>query len=265
MTIKGLGWNPDDLDVRDYIFTTRGVIKSYSELPTFINLRPMCPPVYDQGDLGSCTAQSTSGMCQFVLGKQRARDLLPSPLFLYYATRDIEGTTSLDAGATLRNTLKAINVYGVCKEEEWPYDVSNFMSRPPSLAYTNAELHQAIKYERVPQNLNSLRTLLYSGFPFVFGFSVFESFYEVGESGTARLPSASEQLLGGHAVMAVGYDDEAQQFLIRNSWGSEWGIGGYFYMPYSFVTDGRLSRDFWTITEMEVEPDVVVSIRNVSA
>jgi C1A family cysteine protease len=127
--------------------------------------------------------------------------------------------------------------------------IANFMEKPPVACYSDATKYKAVLYQRVFQSINQMKGCLATGYPFVFGFTVYESFesQQVAQTGTVSMPAPNEQVLGGHAVLAVGYDDAQQRFIVRNSWGDGWGIKGYFTMPYSYLTDPHLSKDFWTI------------------
>ena len=188
--------------------------------------------------------------------KEGAKDFMPSRLFIYYNERAIEGTVDSDSGAMIRDGIKSIAKLGVCDEAIWPYDITRFTEKPPKQAYTDASKHQATVYRRVIGNLHQMQGCLASGYPFVFGFSVYESFMsdQVAQTGEVPLPPRGEQLIGGHAVVAVGYDDSIQRFIVRNSWGSGWGIKGYCTMPYGYLTDPQLARDFWAIYTVERPP-----------
>jgi len=224
------------------------------KLPPSVDLRSQCPPtVYDQGQLGSCTANAIGGAFEFGLLKQGLPDFMPSRLFIYYNERVIEGTVGSDSGAMIRDGIKSVNKQGVCSEDDWKYDIERFTEKPPASCYQAALDKQALAYQRIPQTLNQLRGCLAHGFPFVFGFTVYESFEssEVARTGEAPLPSAGESVLGGHAVLAVGYDDATGRFKIRNSWGPNWGDGGYFTLPYPYLTDRGLASDFWMISQVE--------------
>src|SRR5262249_25089308 len=155
-------------------------------------------------------------------------DFVPSRLFIYYNEREMEGTVSSDAGAQIRDGIKSVSERGDCPETQWPYEIDKFADRPTAGCYKSAFKYKAVAYQRLVQNLNQMKGCLASGFPFVFGFSVYESFESelVAKTGNAPLPGAGEQLLGGHAVMAVGYDDSHQWFYVRNSWGTDWGMDG---------------------------------------
>jgi len=245
------GWVPDLPDHRDHIFSAPTPVLAV--LPPSVDLRPGCPKtVYDQGQLGSCTANAIAGAFEFDLTKQALPDFMPSRLFIYYNERRTEGTVDSDAGAMIRDGIKSVAKQGVCTEDSWPYDTARFTVQPTRDCYTAALSNKALAYQRVPQTLNQLRGCLAHGYPFVFGFSVYESFEsaEVAKTGVVSLPVAGEGLVGGHAVLAVGYDDGSGRFLVRNSWGSGWGQDGYFTIPYAYLTDRGLASDFWTIAQV---------------
>jgi C1A family cysteine protease len=153
----------------------------------------------------------------------------------------------------IRDGMKAINKLGVCTETEWPYDLAKFRDKPSSKCFTDASKHQALVYNRVPQDLHQIQGCLASGYPVVFGFSVYTTFesQHVAETGVVPLPKKGEKQLGGHAVLAVGYDDSTQRFTVRNSWGDSWGDHGYFTMPYAYVTSAHLASDLWVLYTVE--------------
>jgi C1A family cysteine protease len=249
--IERYGWIPDIPDARDFMFAApEAVLRS---MPKSVDLRSQCPPVYDQGRLGSCTANAIGGAFEFMQLKEGLEDFMPSRLFIYYNERKIEGTVDEDSGAMIRDGIKSVHKIGVCPEDTWPYDIARFTEEPPAEAYTEAKAHQVTVYRRVLQSLHQMQGCLASGTPFVFGFSVYESFEsdEVARTGVVPMPSRTEKLLGGHAVLAVGYDDDAQRFLVRNSWGPDWGMAGYFTMPYAYLTNPSLASDFWAIYAVE--------------
>lgn len=243
------GWRPDTPDIRDKFFMAEDfiyplILPSKCELKTDFPNKP-----YDQGDLGSCTGQAIAKLIEFVRKKQNMEVWKPSPLFIYYNERMIEGTVQEDAGAELRNGFKVISSKGYCQEADWPYIVSKYRQRPSSKAYANALLNRAIKYSRVQQSLPQLKGCIASGHPFVCGISVYESFEDesVRRTGVVPMPTMNERLLGGHAVTLCGYDDDVSKFTGCNSWGENWGDGGYFQIPYDFLTNSNLSADFWTL------------------
>ncbi|MGO8919874.1 MAG: C1 family peptidase [Stellaceae bacterium] len=246
--IQRYGWIPDLPDARDHLYAAPAPVMA--ALPPKADLRPQCPPVYDQGQLGSCTANAIGAAIQFDRLKQNLQpNFVPSRLFIYYNERVIEGTVSTDSGAQIRDGIKSVAQQGACPEPDWPYDISKFATQPPPADYTEALGDRAVSYSRLVQNQDLLKGCLASGYPFVFGFTVYESFESqaVAQSGVVPMPSPSEQVVGGHAVLAVGYDDGSQRFIVRNSWGTAWGMAGYFTMPYAYVTNSNLADDLWTI------------------
>jgi len=250
-SIKHYGWVPDLPDARDFQFSAPDEV--LATLPPKVDLRSKCPPIYDQGQLGSCTSNAIAGAYEYDQVQQHQADFMPSRLFIYFNERTMEGTVDIDAGAMLRDGIKSVAKLGVCTENSWPYDIAAFRDRPGTACYREALKHQAIVYRSVPQSLNMLQACLATGIPFVFGFSVYESFEsdEVARTGVVDMPSAKEKQVGGHAVVAVGYDNAAQRFLVRNSWGRNWGQKGYCTMPYAYVTNPQLAMDFWAIYAVE--------------
>jgi len=186
---------------------------------------------------------------QFERMKQNLSDFTPSRLFIYYNERVLEGTVNSDSGAQIRDGIKSVNHQGACPESDWPYDIAQFTKKPPTNAYQDALKDRAVSYQQVVQTLSQMKGCLASGYPFVFGFAVYESFesQQVAGGGHAPMPAPGEAQIGGHAVMAVGYEDANQWFVIRNSWGPAWGMHGYVTLPYAYLTEANLSSDFWTI------------------
>jgi C1A family cysteine protease len=248
------GWLPDLPDQRDLSYAAPSAV--ITKLPKKVDLRDKCPPVYDQGRLGSCTANAIGGAFQFELLKQKAPSFMPSRLFIYYNERVIENTVNSDNGAMIRDGIKTVNKQGVCPEDLWPYNISEFAKKPQSTCYKEALKHQVLSYHRVARDINQIKACLAQGTPFVFGFSVYESFEspQVAQTGIVNMPAKSETMIGGHAVAAVGYDDDQKRFIVRNSWGTRWGQKGYFTMPYDYLLHERLSNDFWMILLVEVNP-----------
>ena len=245
---RSYGWKPDLPDQRDFRF--RSVAPPVSgPLPASVDLRPLCPPVQDQGELGSCTAHAWAGAVGFCEYRDKIKRWDPSRLFIYYNERAIEGTISQDSGSELRDGAKALAQYGVCPEPEWPYNTGRFAAKPSKVCFSDAAKRKIQGYYRVNQVLSDMQGCLAQGYPFVLGFSVYESFESeaVAQSGIVPMPDQSEQLLGGHAVLCVGYDTAKQLFLVRNSWGTSWGQKGYFWIPFAYLLNSDLSSDFWTL------------------
>lgn len=238
------GWRPDLPDHRDYLFVADPTIA----VPSKVDMRSLFSPVYDQGQLGSCTANAAGGAIQFKQKQEGENDFIPSRLFVYWNTRNAEGTVSTDAGASIRDTIKTVVNYGAPPETMWPYIISKFSVRPTRKAYIAALRDKVTQYHRVPRTVSSFKACLASTTPIIVGISVYESFESISSDGVGSLPTSGEQLLGGHAILIVGYDDATQRFLFRNSWGTEWGDKGYFTLPYEYMMRKNLSADFWAIT-----------------
>jgi len=239
-------WKPDLPDQRDFSFSLK--VAAPVSIPTQIDLRKKCSPIEDQGQIGSCTGNALAGLIEYL-------DLYPdgtfedvSRLFIYYNERLLENTTNEDSGASLRDGIKALATWGVCRETLWPYSPKNVFNKPTKKVYLEAKEHCISTYFRL-NSLNELKQCLALKFPFVFGFAVYESFetIQVARTGIMPMPKKSERMIGGHAVMAVGYDDNKKRVLVRNSWGKNWGQKGYFWMPYEYIESRNLALDFWTI------------------
>jgi C1A family cysteine protease len=208
--------------------------------------------VEDQGALGSCTGNALAGALEFLERKDKISFVDFSRLFIYYNERVIEHTTRSDSGAMIRDGIKTLAKQGVCPEKTWPYVESKLSTKPSAGAYREALTHKITSYRRV-LTLDEMRACLAEGFPFVFGFTVYESFesQQVARTGVVPMPKSRERVVGGHAVLAVGYNDAKKRFIVRNSWGTDWGIMGYFTMPYAYLADRNLSDDFWVIRRAE--------------
>eukprot|EP00405_Crypthecodinium_cohnii_P018037 CAMPEP_0206450730 /NCGR_PEP_ID=MMETSP0324_2-20121206/18902_1 /ASSEMBLY_ACC=CAM_ASM_000836 /TAXON_ID=2866 /ORGANISM="Crypthecodinium cohnii, Strain Seligo" /LENGTH=289 /DNA_ID=CAMNT_0053920441 /DNA_START=128 /DNA_END=995 /DNA_ORIENTATION=- len=251
-TGRKLGWLKDPADPRDKVL--KFAAAQYSATPSSVDLRSQENlEIYDQGSLGSCTAQAIGAAFHFCKVKVNQASFRPSRLFIYYNERVDMGTVNQDSGAYIRTGVKLCNKQGVCPESMWPHDTSKWAAAPPAACYTEAMDHQTIEYASVNQTLQDLKVALASGFPVVFGFVVYSSFMTqaVANTGKVPMPTPWDSNNGGHAVMAVGYDDAQKVFIVRNSWGSSWGDKGYFYMPYNYLTSASLAQDFWVIRSVE--------------
>jgi C1A family cysteine protease len=173
----------------------------------------------------------------------------PSRLFIYYNERAMEGTIPFDSGAMIRDGIKSLAKQGVCSENTWPYIINRFRLLPSKFAYSEGLTHTAIQYSRVGQTVDQLKACLASGYPFVFGFAVYDGFESgsVAKTGILNMPTKGEKMRGGHAVLCVGYSDETKRFIVQNSWGQNWGDKGFFTMPYEYITNNDLADDFWVV------------------
>lgn len=248
----------DRLDKRDRLYEIPKRLMA-KKLPASVDMRGVYSLVYDQGSLGSCTANALALAYDFTRTKSSLAPLQPSRLFLYYNERALENTLAEDNGAELRTGVKVCVKIGNCPEQLWPYDIEAFKTRPRPECFAEAERNRIKTYLRLNNSsLRQLKACLADGFTFVCGISVYESFEsdQVASTGVVPVPDvATEELFGGHAVTCVGYDDTKSCFIMRNSWGPEWGDKGHFYLPYKYLTDPKLAADFWTLRSVASAED----------
>ncbi|NEW81912.1 MAG: cysteine protease [Mariniphaga sp.] len=275
----GMGWLPDYPDFRDYtiendsvkaMLTKVGTEKPLKAgLPVTADLRPWCPPIENQGSLGSCTANAGVAMVEYFERRAFGKHVDASRLFLYKATRNMLHWTG-DTGAFLRSTMGAMAIFGVPPEEYWPYIVADYEKEPSAFCYAFAQNYQSISYYRLDPSgtikttlLSQIKTNLAGGLPSMFGFTVYNSYTQGSATGKIPYPTAGEKIVGGHAIIAVGYDDNMKiknanpgavetkgALLIRNSWGTGWGTAGYGWLPYDYVLKG-LATDWWSLIKNE--------------
>ena len=274
----GMGWLPDYPDFRDYteehedvsnILTPTGLIKAAKSLPAAVDLRQWCSPIEDQGSIGSCTAHAGVGIVEYYEKKAFGKYIDASRLFLYKVTRNLSHWTG-DTGAFLRTTMGALVLFGAPPEEYWQYKIADFDKEPTAFCYAFAQSYQAIKYYRHDPPgtakdvlLNRIKKYLAAGHPSIFGFTVYSSLGHADNSGKIPYPCKGEKIEGGHAIIAIGYDDKIKiknsgscgkettgALLIRNSWGTGWGDAGYGWLPYEYVLKG-LAEDFWSMLKKE--------------
>lgn len=268
-----LGWKRDLPDIRDYSMQSEkvgAILKKSSAYKTVakasisdIDLRKWCSPIEDQDSIGSCTANAGVGLMEYYQKRAFGKYLNASRLFLYKTTRNLLGWNG-DTGAYLRTTMKAMVLFGMPPEKYWSYVISDFDNEPPSFCYAFADNYKTILYYRLDPPgssttdvLNTVKWFLAAKFPSMFGFSVYSSIPGVGQgTGDIPYPGPGDSLLGGHAVVAVGYDDKKKigkskgALLIRNSWGTNWGESGYGWLPYDYIESG-LAVDFWSLLKAD--------------
>lgn len=248
--IAGLGWKPQLPDIRDRDYAFQ--VPRAAVLPTHKDLHAIIGPVYDQGNAGSCTGNGVAGAIAYDRAKAGETPLFtPSRLMLYYDGRVIEGSAGSDAGANIRDVVKAAATLGACDEKLWSYDLSILTIKPNAAALADGAKHKVTAYQSLTQDINAMKQTLAAGFCFVFGFTVYSSFMtsRMATTGLMWLPQSGDRAVGGHCVLAVGYNSKGY-IMCRNSWGADWGdpdTPGHFWMPASYITNQNLASDFWVV------------------
>lgn len=235
-------------------------VNNYIQLITkVVDMRTICPDIYDQGQDGSSTTNAIAANIEIEEMKQGNKNIfIPSRNFIYYNERFIEVNT--DSGtreareareARISDSVKIINQYGICEENLWPYNTSNFSVKPPEDCYASAKLRAGIfKVNKLSQNLEQLKQSLINGNPIIFGMVVFESFEEIGQDGIMKMPQPNEKICGGHCQLICGFFEDKKVFIVRNSWGDKWGDKGYSYISYDFITNREYCSDFQSISSV---------------
>lgn len=288
-----MGWLPDYPSLRDYkadddvvapklkalgqkesikgLLAKANAAAIPATLATTADLRAWCSPIENQGALGSCTANAGVGLVEYYERRAFGKHIDASRLFLYKTTRNLLKWTG-DTGAFLRTTMESMVLFGVPPEDYWPYTTAApaFDQEPSAFCYAFAQNFQAINYYRLDPPgttraalLSRIKTNLAAGLPSMFGFTVYQSYNQAGTTGKLPYPTPGEKIVGGHAIVAVGYDDAMKiknanagasettgALLIRNSWGTGWGAGGYGWLPYAYVLNG-LAVDWWSLIKQD--------------
>lgn len=239
------GCRPDTKDARDHLFRPRAM-----RTPAVVDLRAHCPPVMDQGQLGSCTAHGITGALRYEMLSKGLPDVQLARLQLYYDERAMEGSIASDAGAEIRDGIKSASKLGVAHEKLWPYQIKKFATKPTAKVYADALQFRAISYQRVDVSTTALKQAIAAGHTPVIGLTLYESFEsdKVARTGVVPIPSMNEQVVGGHCMYVVGYGQKHGYFTVRNSWAADWGDKGDCYFPESYLGSRALGSDYWIIT-----------------
>jgi C1A family cysteine protease len=290
---KNLGWVKDYPDIRDYHIQSDKINKNSTDsetegntvsgllqrvgvlgstkrkLESKVDNREWCSPIKNQGNIGSCTSFAAVGMYEYYQNRAFGKYIDGSELFLYKAIRNMLNWTG-DTGAYLRTAMGALALFGVPPSDSYPYDTSKYDEEPGAFVYSYAQNFQAITYYRLDplgasggETLSQIKLHLSAGIPIIMGFTCYSSLNHssTGSSGKIPFPNINESVIGGHAVMIVGYDNnmvvrnpydgtkKKGVLIIRNSWGT-WGDDGYGYIPFEYVRRG-LATDFWCIISAE--------------
>ena len=272
------GWLPPYPDLRDYTeHDVRAFLPKLSirevdpgPLPVAVDLSSWFGAAKTQGNLGSCTAQAGTSIVEYYQERAFGKSTRMSRRFLYKTTRGLLRLRG-DTGAYLRTTMAALRMFGVPPESYFKYSVKHFDKSPGIFLYSMADNWEALTYfchdplsaeKKGAAVLDSVRKYLAAGVPSMFGFWVFDNFERGRMPGQIPYPNMNSKCVGGHAVTAVGYDDNKVvldaktnqstkgAIFFLNSWGKSWGENGYGWIPYSYVIN-KLADDFWSLLSME--------------
>ncbi|CAF2396943.1 unnamed protein product [Rotaria sp. Silwood2] len=230
-----------------------------NHLPSHVDLRQYMTPVEDQADMSTCAANAFAGACEYIIKRHTGEHVDVSRLFIYYNGQMID-QRSLDVtddGASKQNTVLGMRKFGICEESLWPYDEQLLNKEPPPHVYEAAS-HVTVIPLKIPRNLVAMKTCLANEVPFLIGIRLLSSATAEAKKnqGYISMPnpaSAAVAKTGTHAVLVVGYDDRTRHFIVRNSWGRDWGVHGYFYIPYEYLLEKRLVNyldGIWAITDI---------------
>lgn len=248
------GYWPDRLDHRDALYRIKATLPAPA---TVVNaaydLRPRCPPVYDQANTNGCVAHATAFQLQYARTIEGLPNFVPSRLFVYWNARAIESCTNQDEGCEIRDAIKGLATLGAPPETDWPFDTSKVCVRPTVQSFTDASTDKIIEYSSVVQTFDTIVLCLAAGFPVSFGSSVFAAIDSdaVAATGDIPMPASTDAPEGGHAMAIVGSLPERKAFIIRNSWGEDWGNHGYGTMSYDYIMNPDLTDDLWIVRLVE--------------
>ncbi len=227
------------------------------DLPPRVDLRRHMTDVENQGATSSCVANAVAGAYEYLLKRHLADDAYDvSRLFLYYNAREMEAKDEMvDDGTFIANAVKSLKEYGLCSEDTWPFEEASVNEAPSDEAYEEGAKFLVEEYAVVPTELHAWKHCLAEGYPIVFGLTLFNSFDKHRKPGLVPLPTTKETSRedhSGHAMLCVGYSDKDQVFIVRNSWGDEWGDDGYCYIPYRYIMNPDFNfGDSWHLRRLD--------------
>ncbi len=230
----------------------KSIIQPEVEVNGVLDLRKWCSPIENQYSAGSCVGNGVVGALEFLQIRNGMEYTDLSRLFVYYNARLQTQDTDKDDGTYIRLAFSTLTTLGTCSEKVWPYDLDNLFVRPSWAAYRDAYPHKITSYYRITETdgqglIDAIKRALNAQHPVVFGMKVDSDFLNVDYRGIIDMPKSGRRDLGGHCMMIVGYDDNVQRWIVRNSWGTNWGDNGYCYIPYACL-DACDANDFWVAT-----------------
>lgn len=231
------------------------------DLPSKFNNQERCSPIWDQAQLGSCTgfaSKSAAELIWNILNPDQQDSFIASALFQYYNERKLEGTTDEDSGASIADAIRALIQDGIAPDTDWDYSnyQTKFKEKPSDKAYQDAKQHMdldTLGHAQIPQSPEAIKTALVQNHAVIFGMRVYESFMaeQTAKTGFVPIPNImTEKLMGGHALIIVGYDDDNKWYVVKNSWGTSWGDQGYCYIPYAVIHNPIITDEIWGISKM---------------
>ena len=255
LPVRGYRYKAPPVGARRFASSSAGV----SRLPPKVDLRPHLTPVENQGQTNSCAANATAGAYEYLVKRHFGDDAYDvSRMFIYYNARKQETDDVEDEGTALQDVIAGLRENGACSEQTWPFEEESVNDEPSEEAYEEASQFLVEDAEIIPVDLDAWKTALAAGNPIIFGCQLYDSFDRQKRPGLVPMPTnreASREAHGAHAMLCVGYSDPDEMFIVRNSWGPEWGDEGYCYIPYRYLMDERHNLgDTWILRRIEMPP-----------
>lgn len=216
-----------------------------------IDLRKDFTAIKDQGEMGACSSFALVSIFEYILKKNRQPDIDLSEHFVYYNARKKGGASRADSGSSLSDIIRTLKADGVCLERLFPYDSDDLSKEPPVEAIDDARMRKVVVAKNVKKDLHHIKSAVAEGYPVAVSLKIYNSFQP--RRGFVRIPSENEiqhEQSGNHAMVICGYNDETHFFVVRNSWGREFGDKGYCYIPYGYIENENLLNGACIITEI---------------